>query len=142
MTYGEVRTRWLLLAALRQVRLGAKALTETLVMHAAYTRAMTELEDARRNIRTGAPKIEEGAEPTVEQRKELDSRDQALAELDKEECGMADRRFTAQGFEGVAEAVMAHGQTPGGLLVRNADGSMADLQDWIVFAFTHLGPTE
>lgn len=97
MTYKDALIRSSLLSELRTVKgLKAKALSERILLDIHYRRAVEEWFRAREEI---------AAEPEVTDEVKLD----ALEKKTMEDCGVAERRMSAEAFEQTAEAVLMKG---------------------------------
>lgn len=122
MTYKDALIRSSLLSELRTVKgLKAKALSERILLGIHYRRVVEEWFRVREEI---------AAEPEATDEVKLD----ALEKKAMEDCGVAERRMSAEAFEQTTEAVLMKGDINSFL---SADGRGLSAEVWLS-AFAEL----
>lgn len=120
MDYNEVYSRMALIISARPFAKGGKALTETLVLRAAYMPAVSEFENKKQAISSD----KEAAPEAIET---------ALHDAAAEECTAPDRRYSLAAFEQIADAALADGGP-----VAIPDGSEMPVYVWLEMLFDCL----
>ena len=144
MNYNDVYTRMALLGDVLGLAPAAKAMSETLMMRAHYSRTVKEFETAMEQVRTDTTPAD-GSERTAEQEKLYNETVEAKA---REDCGADDRRYSAAALEQICEAAMAKGAVKSALAVavtkdaegkeKTAPGAQIPAVAWLDLLAAHL----